>query len=632
MGITAPAGLDDLPNIDLSGGGTYRIGGGQDTEFVQNHYSLQDSLTYVHGSHVLRFGGGITRSEVNIPSFRSNATITFNTFADFLLGLSAAQNGSSASNIAGTSYAPGLRERAWRVREGFAYLQDDFKVTRRLTLNLGLRYERIGHFAEAHGLDANFNFALANPNPPATGSFEGFVVPSNFPGAVPAGVTRLDGDLSINGNGRNALEPRVGFAWQVLPNPSRLVLRGGYGIYHSRLTGQTPFQLVSQQPFSTNRNSSSPGATFSNPFPQPLLSASDFPLFTTPYSPTTALTLHALAPDYRPSIVQQYGLNIQSEIARDFLLEVGYVGTRGTHLLRTRSLNQALLASPEHPIRGVTTNTVANISQRAPIRGFAAAGIVQIETSGYSWYNGLEVSLTKRFSRGLQFQAFYSFSKSLAAAGANVESNSSGEDIVLGNQNDSEDSYGRAIFDRTHRFVIGYVYEFPIASTHRGFFARVFGGWGLAGVTVIQSGPALTILAQNVNNVFGITADRAQLAPGCTYADLPTPGSVSQRVDQYFNTACVRPGRPIGDDRRGTTFGNSGVGIIEGPGQNNFDIALFKRTPVGWLTEGSNIEFRAEFFNVFNHPQFANPNLLGGNIVSTSVSPRVVQFALKFNF
>ncbi len=148
--------------------------------------------------------------------------------------------------------------------------------------------------------------------------------------------------------------------------------------------------------------------TLANPFAQPIPPVSAFPVWM-PYSPSSSLSISAVAPDIRPSIVQQYSMNLQTAFANDFLLEVGYVGTRGTHLFRERAPNQALLASPSDPIRGQTTNTLANIPLRVPIEGFGATGIGNIDSAGASWCNGLEVSITKRLSKGLQIPRFLHF-------------------------------------------------------------------------------------------------------------------------------------------------------------------------------------------------------------------------------
>jgi hypothetical protein len=324
--------------------------------------------------------------------------------------------------------------------------------------------------------------------------------------------------------------------------------------------------------------------------------------------------------------------------------------------LRDRYVNQALSASPSNPIRGVTTNTVANLPLRVPFEGWApgSSGIYQMETEGASWYNGLHTQLTKHLHHGLQFLASYTFGKVLDTDGANADITGNGNPVV-GNQY-ARERYGPTDYNRTHRFVLSAVYDFPIAPTRAGFIGKVFGGWEASGVATIQSGQALTITTSNGNNVFGINgyaADEAQLVPGCTNADLTTKGPVSKRLNNYFNASCFTTAPVIGGEEPpgtcsnplpdgncppiGTGFGNSGVGILRGPGQQSYDLALSKRTPVRGPTEVSNLEFRAEFFNAFNHPQFSNPDSnfgdpTFGQITTTSVGPRVIQFALKFNF
>jgi len=170
--------------------------------------------------------------------------------------------------------------------------------------------------------------------------------------------------------------------------------------------------------------------------------------------------------------------------------------------------------------------------------------------------------------------------------------------------------------------------------------AALLGGWSVAGVATIQSGRPMTFTGTNANNAFGFTSDRAQLAPGCSADDLVLPGSDKERLNQYFDTSCVGPNIPwpiIGDDARATDFGNSGVGIVLGPGQRNLDLSLIKRTRTGWPSDNALAEFRAEFFNAFNTVNFANPNTnvssAGfGQITGTTVSPRIVQLAVKFTF
>jgi hypothetical protein len=345
---------------------------------------------------------------------------------------------------------------------------------------------------------------------------------------------------------------------------------------------------------------------------------------------------------YRPPLTQQFSLNLQTDLGHDFLLEVGYVGTRGTHQIQNRSLNQARLASASNPIRGQTTNTLANIAQRVPILGFTAPGLQAVDSSASSWYHGLEASLTKRLSKRLQFLAAYTFSHAYSTIGRNT--GASGGAGVAGNQNDPRANYGRSEFNREHRFVASYLYQLPGPQKLGPVLNKLLGGWAVAGVTTLQSGVPLSLTGTNSNNVFGITTDRAQLAAGCTYNDLTVSGSVHSRLGGYFNRNCIARNASgaaiwpvIGDDGRATNFGNSGTGIVFGPDQRNFDLAVIKTTPLSRLREGANLEFRAEFFNAFNTTQFGNPSTnvsatTFGVISGTAVNPRIIQLALKLNF
>ncbi|MGB7731041.1 MAG: hypothetical protein WBL50_23645, partial [Candidatus Acidiferrum sp.] len=386
------------------------------------------------------------------------------------------------------------------------------------------------------------------------------------------------------------------------------------------------FRLISGQ--------ANAGATFQSPFAQPFPTPESFPMFPA-YSPTTATTIYSVAPGFRPTMVQQYSLNVQTEFHQGWLLEVGYVGTRGIHLVRQRSLNQALSTSVTNPIRGVTTDTIANISMRVPVLGVPPDSLVEMESEGSSWYNGLEVSLTKRLSHGLQFLASYTFSKTLDTDGADINSTSSGNALTLGDQNSPSQRWGRASFDRTNRFVFSETWSLPGPSAE--FERVVLGGWEVAAVVTIQSGSALTIADTNANNVFGISEDRAQLSGTCSTKQLVKGGSVESKLEGYFNAACFTNPPIIGADGIGTAFGNSGTGIVDGPGQANLDLSLSKTVIVNWPIEKSSIQFRAEFFNALNHPQFANPDTnfsspTFGVISSTAVNPRVIQLALKLAF
>jgi Carboxypeptidase regulatory-like domain/TonB dependent receptor-like, beta-barrel len=626
---------NELPSLKILGSAS--MASGFPRIIAQNSFTFSDSLSFARGAHSARFGGSLTRVQDNVNLVGLGSFLQFLSWPDFLLGLSAASNGTPFSNVFASFDAFGLTTREFRAWEGSAFVQDDYRVGKSLTLNIGLRYERLGQFGDKLGRNASFDISKADPNPPPSGSAAGYVVASNFSGALPPGVTRSNNTFGNDGAGQNTIAPRIGFAWQFSPRTNTLVLRGGYGIFYSRPTGQAFYQNVLGAPFSVfrlNAGVANAEASFQTPFPQPFPTPESFPMFPL-YSPSSTTTIHSVAPDFRPAMIQQYSLNVQAEPHEGWLLEVGYVGTRGAHLARLRSLNQALLASPENPIRGITTNTVANIPFRVPVPGIPADSLVEMETAGTSQYNGLEASLTKNLNHGLQLLASYTFSKTLDTDGSDINSTSAGTALTLGDQNSPMQRWGRASFNRTHRVVFSTTWTVP--SPSRGVPRAVLGGWSLAAIATIQSGSAITIANTNSTNVFGISEDRAQLSGACSKSQIVKNGPIESKLNSYFSAFCFSSPPTIGADSIGTAFGNSATGLVDGPGQANLDLAVSKTVTVNWPAEKSSIQFRVEFFNALNHPQFANPDSnfaspTFGVISGTAVNPRVGQLALRFAF
>jgi hypothetical protein len=625
---------NELPSLQILG--SVSIASGFPRTITQNSFVAGDDLSVVRGPHALRLGGSVTRLQDDINLVGLGSFVRFLSWPDFLLGLSASGNGSAFSNVFASFDDFGLTTREYRVWEGTGFVQDDYRILKSLSLNVGLRYERLGQFGDRLGRNSSFDIRNADPNPPADGSVAGYVVASNFPGVPPPGVQRAHNTFANGGAGQNTIAPRIGFAWQFLPDSST-ALRGGYGIYYSRPTGQAFYQNVFGAPFSVfrlNAGEANADATFQAPFAQPFPTPNSFPLFPK-YSPTSATTIYAVAPGFRPTIIQQYSLNVQTELHEGWLSEIGYVGTRGTHLVRQRSLNQALQASAGNPIRGVTTNTIANISLRVPIPGVPPDSLPEMESEGSSWYNGLEASLTRRLSHGFQFLASYTFSKTLDTDGADINSTSSGNALTLGDQNSPQQRWGRASFDRTHRFVFSTTWAMPTPHDHA--LRSFLGDWSLSAIATAQSGNALTIAETNSSNVFGISEDRAQLSATCSAVTLVQQGSVESKLNNYFKRSCFTSPPVIGGDGIGTAFGNSATGIVNGPGQANLDLAISKAISVNWPREKTSLLFRTEFYNALNHPQFSNPDAnftsaAFGVISSTAVNPRVTQLALKLQF
>ena len=627
---------NELPSLNIVG--SVSMASVVPRTYTQSSFVFNDVLSLLKGSHAVKVGGSLTRLEDNLEFAGAASFVQFLSWPDFLLGLDASSNGTGIhSNVFQSGDIFGLLNREFSVWEGSAFAQDDYRIRRSLTLNLGVRYERLGQFGDQLGRNSSFDVNKADASPPPSGSLDGYIVASNFSGILPPGVARANNTFGTYGDGQNAIAPRIGFAWQILPMTSRLVLRGGYGIYYSRPTGQTATQSVLAAPFSLTRINAgltNAGASFQEPFAEPFPTTASFPMFV-PYSPTTKGSVNTLAPNFRPAMVQQFSLNAQEELAKDLLLEVGYVGTRGTHLQRFRSLNQALPASPQSPIRDVTSNTLANIGLRVPVPGISADSLQEMESAGNSWYNGAEISLEKRLSHGPQFLASYTFSKTLDTDGADINSTSAANALTLGDQNSPRRRWGRASFNRTHRFIFSETWSLPNPSA--GLRRMFLGGWDFASIVTIQSGSALTISDTNANNVFGISEDRAQLSGTCRKNQFVRSGRIESKLNGYFDTPCFTAPPIIGADGIGTTFGNSPTGIVDGPGQVNFDLAVSKAISLSWPQEKSTLELRAEFFNLFNHPQFANPDAnftspTFGVISSTAVNARVGQLALRFAF
>jgi hypothetical protein len=350
--------------------------------------------------------------------------------------------------------------------------------------------------------------------------------------------------------------------------------------------------------------------------------------------------------------VRQYNLGIQYEFVRGYVLEVAYVGSSGINLADySHVVNAARLASPSNPINGLMTNTVQNAAARVPYLGFTPIGLQQNGFDGISNYNSLQLTGRKNFSRGMGFQAAYTWSKNLSTIGFNAAN--------LNNPQDLDQQYGQTPYSRPHRFTVTYQYDLPFSAN--GVLNKLVQGWSASGVTILQTGVPLTFFDARGGSIYGMLnsntfekgQSRAQLCPGATYDQIETKGSVKDRlgktgdpnVPRFFNinVFCAPP--TIGN---GTDFGNTGVGIVRGPGQANFDFSMTKTTRIG---ERQNVQFRAEFFNLFNHPQFAIPNnaanpgnaatnqtlypsnpALFGVITSTAVNPRLIQFALRYQF
>jgi hypothetical protein len=314
-------------------------------------------------------------------------------------------------------------------------------------------------------------------------------------------------------------------------------------------------------------------------------------------------------------------------------------------------LNVADLASEAKPIVGttlvngqtvrnsITTNTTANARLRVPFLGFSPGGLQTSSEDMDYRFNSLQATLRRQYASGLGFQAAYTWSRAFTNM-----STVNGADS--GDPRDLRQQWGLNTQYRPQRLVLTYDYRLPTGAL-KGWMQKAAGGWALSGVTTVQSGSPFTIVDSRGGAIFGLSTSRAQIAPGATYGDIPSTGDVKQRLGGstggpgYFNRAAFTTIPVVGGNGTagtgGAGWGNAGIAPIRGPNQLNFDASISKVTPLQKISESAQLQFRAEFFNMFNHAQFNNPAAnfavpTFGQITSTSVNPRLIQLALKFIF
>ena len=650
--------------------GIIRIGAGEaltignagtfvDLRFDNSAITLVDILSITRGRHSFRTGGGIIFYRTNVTTnFNRRGQITFQNFNNFLLGL-------ATNSLNGE----GINSRFLRAADYSLFLQDDWKLSQKLTLNLGLRYELNLPPYETRGVIGTFDPALyqprmevdasGNPVGPPVGGFvqAGNVIPEYDLVDVPNVGKRVFTSVDPNN-----FAPRVGLAYSPLDS-GRLVMRGGYGIFYSRPSTVYITTTINGPPtYAIRRSPAGALVRLEDPF-VPLPSQDQFPAFV----PGVALSSNTFDRRLRTAYFHQYNASLQYALTQDLLLEVAYVGTRGHNLFRNVHNNQAQLASTQQPIvnavtgQVITTNTPTNATLRAPYQGVDIAGFNQLQSTAESAYNSLQMSVTKRLSKGVQVLASYTYAKSLDNASGQVGAEGDLDaSIILGNQLDDRAHRGVSDFDRTHRFVLSYLWDLPRPAFASGSAVGrlLFSNWQVAGIITAMSGQPFDIVDSNAGSFyFGANSglSRPSWAPGATrdtaISNVP-PG-------YFFNPfAFVRPVVQSGQlipsstgvalaGAQGTDIGNVGRNILRGPRQTNVDFSVIKRFQLG---EAKNVEFRAEFFNLFNQVNFNNPisNLNAatvdqntgqiinpgdfGRINSTSNNPRLIQFALKLNF
>ena len=567
------------------------------------NYQLNENLTHILGRHSVKYGAQIIRRHLNFFESQDPARGFFNFNGEFTNNASGAGGSPIASLLLGyptqitrsTLFGTfGLR--AW---EYSAYVQDDFKASARLTLNLGLRYELFMPLTEVAGRLANFNFDPVNP----------------AVSLIPAiGGSKYAG-RSVD---KNNFAPRVGFAYDVT-GKGRTVVRGSFGLHYVSVHFAGQGALGRNIPFMPIQNFSpgslNVGRNLTDGIPIP-----GFNVFDTAAKLQAGAaagqvgTVQAVDPNTKMSYSPQWGLNIQHELRSGLLVDVGYVGTRGLHLFSAYNLNQAQPGSTP-------------LASRRPLQPIS--NVANVNFNGYfgaSTYHAFQSKVTRRFNSGVTLLAVYTFSKSIddAISGSSGQNNRGGgyQDI-----NNRRAVRGVSTFDTPQRFVLSGGYELPfgrgkrMASGVGDGMNRLVGGWQVTTIATLQSGLAFTptMAASNLNN-----AGAYQL-PNRTCQG----SSSSPTIQQYFNTLCfVAP--------PAFTYGNSGINVLRGPGLAQVDFAVHKN--VALWNDSSRLQFRVEGFNILNNANFRLPNInigvpAGGTITNTVTGfGRQFQMVMKVEF
>jgi hypothetical protein len=685
-GVNGQAGDPNMYRLqfDTFGFGPYTT---QLQSALSNNYTWVDTVSWTHGPHQLRFGGEIDR-----VSMRRNLPIADNGLIFFVTGTtpfgSDFQAFLAGSPLLGEG-GGGLGNHDYRI-PGYAWFaQDDYRVSKTLTLNLGLRNEFIGAPYDTLCHTGNTNPALAL----TTGQ------PYVYPKCVNKfGLSGITGTLNQAGLGNEyatVWEPRIGFAYD-LGGHHTTSIRGGYGIYSVREDLGAVDNLAIVPPtypflvgFFPGPDSLANLFAHSSAFPNgvPPLGAAP----TQTYVPTAAIlqgfapcafpTPQACSPSFSGNVnsliqlavplhwvvgtTQQWNFTIQRELGRDWFAEIGYVGTKGSRLRSTFDPDQAALATPQNPVTvpgqgcanlqaqglscTIVDSTVENASARAPFIGIAPPDFEAFYPNSDSHYNALQATLAHRFGKGLYFQSAYTYSKSID----DVSTASVAFLTRVNNQTDARASRGLSDFDRRHRFVTSAVYQLPFFASASGFTKAALGGWQASGVLILQSGAPFSILDAGGGSAYALAStpsSTATFSPGFSCGNAPSHGSPESRVANWVNPLAYTPDPHAtlsdGSMSDGTLYGNTPRNCIIGPPQKNVDFTLDKTFKLG---ERQSLRFRTDFFNLFNHPSFqipaatsVSPQAVGSGgvvtgggsapITSTVGTPRLIQFSLKYSF
>lgn len=574
-------------------------------ETTQNTYEVHDSFAKTSGSHSVKLGLEFRRNQINLTEgIAANGFFVFapfpasDAFASFLLGFPV------VFFQGGGDFNRGLRN-----VDMATYAQDEWRLTPHLTVNYGLRWEVSTPFTEVRNRLNSWSpgkQSTVYPNAP-----NGILFPGD-PG-VPDGIAPVYW---------KALMPRLGLAWD--PTGSgKTSIRAAYGIFYDSFTNGVggPLQApLSAVPWTQARQLSAP-IDFTDPWHgQNPFSANSFP------QPTTILTIENGA---RPAYAQNWNFSVQRSLASEFLLDLRYIGNKGTRLPRFVEANPAIYGS------GATSDNADQRRRYAGCHGsqgpcdFASVGLITNSTN--STYHAAQAALSRRFSNGLGFLASYTYSKTLDYVSTfNVSGSAprlvAGENDLAQNPFDLKAEHGPSILDARHRFVLSGTYAFPTPRSLNALLKTALAGWQMNTIANFSSGTPFTVydsanvaLQGTSPEITGFYSSRPNL--------VENPNNGPHTPDRWVSRSAFQRLNPA---TQAGQFGNEGRNAIRGPGVRNVDLSLFKSFVIA---ESAKLQFRVECFNVANHANFglpendlASPNF--GRVLEAS-SPRVIQFGVK---
>ena len=611
--FTGPNNLTRMPNITLSGqsGANFQISSWPWVNKADG-YQIRDDVSWTKGAHQFKIGGSWSRyakvqdlfgttqgaftfSGGNAQSFTGDGSKAFpgNSFADFLLGTSSGYNELAVQD-----------KGSWPNISWAAYIQDNWRATHRLTLNLGLRWDGAPHAYETNNRMGNFYPSLYNSANAATFDNQGNICsgpadpgctaaspglgasPNKILAGVPLYLNGI-GTPGANGVPKGLVDnhwaflgPRLGSAYD-LTGSGKTIVRGGFGIMYERIQGNDMYNAGSNIPFSLNVNLNNVGLQD----PNILLSTGAAPLFQT----INAADITGLNRNkYKPTASTQYSAGVQHSFGAKTVLSVSYVGNQNHHLNDYQNINLPSLSD----LALISQPTPAFSYQQAPslpYKGLRAITQSQNEANGH--YNSLQLDLNSQASKDLQLRAFYTLSRSI-----DPTTGGSGQDLngVTNPYVGWRYDLGPSQFDRTHNFSANFIYSIPVLrnSSSRALKSAL-GGWQISGIVTVESGLPINVTG-GTNIVGGANSpgNRPDLNGKISYMQK----TLGPQQIQYFDTSVFSIAAP-------GTWGNLGHNALRGPGRDNWNLSLFKTFS---FTENSGLQLRVESFKVFNHTQFHN--------------------------